>query len=134
MESGLPAIRAGIADPAHHLVDRGQTGGRRGPGKWVPPRFLARPVPGVGVDPIAVVAVVRALGDSALLGQSAERPALQGTVSGAGGLQGQLGIDAVSNQLTAPLYHFSQYGRARARVMPDVRGRNAFGPTALLER
>jgi hypothetical protein len=106
VESGLPAIRAGIADPAHHLVDRGQTGGRRGPGKWAPPRFLARPVPGVGVGPIAVVAVVRALGDSALLDQRAERPALQGAVRRAGGVQGQLALralsmGAVSTQLTA---------------------------------
>ena len=97
MESGLLAIRAGIADPAHHLVDRGQTGCRRRAGKWVPPRFLACPVPGVGVAPIAVVAVVLALDDSALLDQRAERPALQGAVGGAGGLQGQLALLATGH-------------------------------------
>ena len=61
MESGS-AVRTGIADGSHDLVQRGDTSFRRGSRERVPPSFLAGSVPSVRIRTVAPVTVVFAFG------------------------------------------------------------------------
>ena len=78
-----PAQQSGQVSPMDRITSSNATIQASGvaPGNWFPPRFLARPVPGVRICAIAPVPMVLAFGDRLLLHQHAEGPTLKGSIS-----------------------------------------------------
>ena len=80
-----PAQQSGQVSPMDRITSSNAPIQASGvaPGNWFPPRFLARPVPGVRICAIAPVPMVVTFGDRLLFYQHAEGPAFEGSIGGA---------------------------------------------------
>ena len=81
MESGLAAIRAGIADRSHNGFQGAQALLWRFARKWVALGFIAGMSPGIRVAFIATVAVITAFRDGVVFDQRSQSPTLQSTIT-----------------------------------------------------